>query len=881
MEHESTNPSGSTVTVDDLSAGPRGRPADEALVDQYAADGPRFAVWEPSPPAPRSDFSLTDGIWSRSEDTAQGEAVVMCTGSLLYDRPLERSARVGDTYEFRSLFSRVRDCLTAADLTVGSLGAVVADMYPAMSTIPPRYIDGHYTNAPPEYLDALRYAGFDCMALANPYNLDAGVRGISSTEREVHGADMVPSGLGRVKNPVFEVNGIRIAVLSFTVNAYRADEWITPDGASRLLNVDSEENVRAAVAQVKESGAQFVLAYLDCRSTEDSMDLAARKSAAVRLAEAGADYVVCTRPPLVSRQMVHSTSDGRTVPIASGTGSFMAGPRNHIDSPAAILKLVVRLTEDRRIEVEDSYVPVRRFPLYRGIASPVVPAHPYYNPDYRPADFADAEKTVSQRLGSHIGVDRTRTVTIDSHIRPQITPAEIAETLGLRFSRSDKRILGERIDVPVHVVAVQKEHLHEGCAAVLATRTVAGIVPDPITAEDAESAGAALAIAKAPVPSVPTLVVDDPGAAFVKVAAAIRRRYSPLTVAVTGSAGKTTAMEMLAPALNQRLRTLTVKGNYNTPRGAARMIQKLSDDDQAYIQEVHGGSPGTASVASRMLAPDIALVTSIGDAHLRQLGTIEKVIEAKMQIIDGLSSDGTLILNDDNEYLHAQSLPVRTLRYSTSDPSSDFVAQNIRQRDDVVEFEVVHPDGITSVVVHSRGMHNVSNALGAFAVAHTAGVPTHTIVAGLSRYRTRSVRQNLVEAGGYRLFVDAYNSNPLSLRSSISTLCEIPVGEGARRIAVLGDMGEQGSKAVENHIAAGAHISETAVDLVLSQGEGMAHTAEAIRAGGGSVSHAETVDELITAVRDHVRPGDLILFKAAGSVDLVKKVVYPVFGKVV
>src|SRR5690606_18839582 len=118
----------------------------------------------------------------------------------------------------------------------------------------------------------------------------------------------------------FEVNGIRIGVLSTTVNAYRTEERITSEGVDRLLNVHSSESVKTAVDEMKAAGAEFVLNYLDCRSSEDSLDLAARKEQAIISAEAGVDYVVCIRPPLVSRRIVHTTADGRKVPIATGIG---------------------------------------------------------------------------------------------------------------------------------------------------------------------------------------------------------------------------------------------------------------------------------------------------------------------------------------------------------------------------------------------------------------------------------------------------------------------------------------------------------------------------------------------------------------------------------
>ena len=856
---------------------------DEALVAAYSLREPPFAVQQKELHQDSEEFAFDtkDGVWKREQDSARGEAVIMCGGSLMYDRAMERNAHAGDTYEFRTHFRHVRSVLESADLAVGSLGSIVADMYPSLSSLPQRYAERHYVNARSEYVDALAYAGFDCLALAHPYNLDGGVRGISATERAVRDHGLVPSGLGRERNPIFDVNGVRIAVLSHTVNAYRVREVITAEGADRLLNVFDADAVRAAVRDAREAGAQFVLSYLDCRAAGSQLGLSDRRRAAERMAECGADYVVCTLPNVMSKYVTYMTTDGRSVPIATGIGTFMSGSGSGASTASALLRIVVRPGEDGGVMVDDSYIPVQRFNAYRGARAPVVPAHEYYNASFSAEAFDGGPARVSSRLGDGIGVDRARRVKIHTHNRPQITPNQIAEIVGTVFTEGDQKTLGGAADEPVHSIVVRADDLTEGCVAVLTKNVTLVRNHDEIPIEAAVAAGARMVVSYQQHEELPTLVVDDPWTSMCEVISAIREQYSPYTVAVTGTAGKTTTKEMLAEVFERHFRTLHVHGNYNTMRTAGLVVQKLAPDDEAYVQEVHGGSPGAASRLSSVISPDVCLITSIGEAHLEQMGSLEAIIEGKMQIIDGMRPGGTLILNDDNPHLQAQTPDVRTIRYSVHDRDVDYRAQDIRRSGDALEFEIVAPDGVHSAVVNSRGMHNVSNVLGVFAAGRAAGIPAQTIIAGISRYRPASTRQNLVQVGGYTLLVDAYNSNPISLESSVETLCDIPLAEGGRRVAVLGDMGEQGDRFDENHRAVGDMLADHRVDLVVCAGPGMKLAAERLHALGGAVHHYGSLDELAASLHTEISPADVVLFKAAGALELGKKVVYPVFGRII
>ncbi|WP_019158030.1 CapA family protein [Brevibacterium senegalense] len=856
---------------------------DEDLVGAYSVNEPPFAVQTERRSLDESDFEYDEAsqVWRRVQDTARREAVIMCGGSLTYDRTLERNAHAGDVYEFRTHFRHLRGVLDSADLAVGSLGVMVVDEFPTLSSMPKVYAGRHYANARSEYVDALKYAGFDCLALAHPYNLDGGVRGIASTERAVRERGVVPSGLGRAKTPLFDVNGLRIAVLSHTVNEYRIREVITGEGADRLLNVMDEDRVRASIREARETGAQFVLSYLDCRAAGTQLTRADRLAAAEAMAEYGVDYVVCTLPNVVSRYVRHQTSDGRTVPIATGLGTLIAGSGTGEETASALLRIVVRPGADGGVIVDDSYIPLQRFHAFRGARGPVVPAHEFYISEFDPAPFGNGPQQVANRLGDGISLDPSRRVKINTHMRPQISPAEIARALGVGFSAEDVVRLGGSMDEPVHSIVVRREDLAPGCVAVLASRTAENRNFDEIAMDEAVAAGALMAVALEPHAELPTLVVDDPWNALNAMMVAIRERYSPVTVAVTGTAGKTTTKEMLSEVFGRHFRTLNVQGNFNTKRTAGLVVQKLAPEDEAYVQEAHGGSPDAAKNLSTMIQPDICIITSIGEAHLEQMGTFEAIIEGKMQIIDGMRTGGVLILNDDNPHLRAQRPDVRTVRYSTEDRDVDYLARDIRRVGDALEFEIVGPDGVHTVVINSRGMHNVSNALGAFAAGREAGIPAPTIVAGLSRHRASSTRQNFVEVGGYSLLVDAYNSNPISLESGVETLCEIPIEPDGRRIAVLGDMGEQGDRFDENHRAVGDLLARYPVDLVVCSGPGMLLAAQRLHEHGVEVRHYERFDELAADLHAVITPADIVLFKAAGAVDLEKKVVFPVFGRVV
>lgn len=863
--------------------------SEEEIIAQYSAREPRFAQQQAAHSEDSTHrpfvFDPETDTWKREQDSAVGEAIIVCGGSLMYDRILESAAEVGDEYQFRQFFKRIKKAVSSGDLAIGSLGTVVAEMYPTVSTMSHSLSGrGHYTNARPEYLDGIRFGGFDALALSNSYNLDAGVRGVLATEANARSHGLVPSGLGRSKSPIFEVNGIRIALLSYSLGINSLDT-LNEDGPATLLSVFDPESSRTDIASVRSRGAQFVLVYLDGRSDDGALLRKSRESAAHILAEVGADYVVCTLPKSVTRYSKYSTTDGRVVPIASGLGTLMAGIGQPFSRVSVMLRITLRLAADGQVEIEDSYIPTQRSSRDRGGILPVAVAHQFFGDSRLDASSVNEIQSIASKfLGKLIPLDPTRRVGNGSIGHPHFTPAQISELLGTSFSTAELKKFGSLIDEVLPIVATP-DMLREGtCAFVMAFRPgknsrtrFKGIEP-----LDVRTTLPTMAVAEHAIEGIPTLVVDDVWAAYMRIVEVVRARYDPFTVAITGTAGKTTTKDMLGLVFPRQIPTMTASGNGNTEIRAAASILRLSGMERALIQEVHGASPGSARALSLMVKPHVSIITSIGEGHLEQMGSLENIVKGKMGITGGLRQDGVLIINNDNDHLRALHPSVNTIRYGLEDPNVDYHARNVQSTGNGVSFEIVEPDGLAHRVhLYVFGKHNVSNALAVFAAARQALLPANKIIAGLSRFRSSSTRQNVIEVGGYQVFLDAFNSNVLSLTLALEAFKSIePASPTGRRIVVMGDMGEQGDKFVENHELMGEKISEIGIDLFLGIGEGTAHTARIASGLGIRSSHFESSEELIRALSGRIIPGDSLLFKGSGAVNLSETVVYPLFGRI-
>ena len=814
-----------------------------------------------------------------TRDTAVNEVRITCLGRFEYDAALEAASCYDGDYSFKPSLRRTTDYTKQADFVVGALTASCSSDVPTSGMLP----QGAVANCRPEYLAAIRYAGVDCLAASCFYSFDGGVESAARTYQAVRDAQMACAGVGAQRTALFEANNIRFAVLSYTQDCRNLRNLLTQRVGSQLVNVYQADVFAADVAAARAQGAEFVLVYLDLSNATTGVSLGASTRIAREMAEFGADYVIGLRPGAPSGYERFTTSRGVNVPIVTSLGAHTSGTVDAEGSLAAAIKLSVIKDEHGNIEVNDCFVPLKRFDEYDGARNVTAAAGKYYNDAYKLSDFKRVKTSLAESFGSDLDIDQTRRVKVRTHNASHLSVKDICDIAGVTNTTDLKNSLGEKFDKPVEKIVTRRQDLGKGCIAVIFKTK-----PERrFTAQEAFGAGALLVIGKEKAGSGPFLSVENPYQLFKKLMITIRDRYNPVVVAVTGTMGKSTTKELAYGAFAQHFNTLCVEGNNNTLNTSTVVLQKLTSGDEAYVQEVHEGSPGSAQAISEMIKPSICIITAVAEGHLEQLGTMENVVKEIMAVTTGMDENGLLILNDDNEYLHEQHPSCRTVRVSYGNAECDYYAKDVVETADQLMFTICCDEGEYRALLNMPGLHNVNNALTVFAAGREAGIPPYEIISGMAHYvpsqsehKANRQRQNLVRHGGYQLLIDCYNSSPQALKSSIETLMRIDLPVDARRICILADMAEQGEDEVAVHFNTGEDIAQSGVDVFLCYGPLCAHLVEGVRSKGGKAYHFMHRETFNRALASIARPGDAILFKGSHSFALYDDTVVPVFGDI-
>jgi UDP-N-acetylmuramoyl-tripeptide--D-alanyl-D-alanine ligase len=364
---------------------------------------------------------------------------------------------------------------------------------------------------------------------------------------------------------------------------------------------------------------------------------------------------------------------------------------------------------------------------------------------------------------------------------------------------------------------------------------------------------------------VATLVVADARIAFGKLAAAYRKDFSLPVIAVGGSNGKTTTKELLASVLRQKFPTLWSEASFNNDIGVPATLLRLEKSHQAAVLEAGTNHPGELAPLVKMIQPKFGVITSIGREHLEFFGDVAGVAQEEGWLAELLPADGKLFLNGDGEW--TEKIVARTkakiVRIGFGE-KNDWRAKKIRLDKNGVTFQVGSPQEKFSgeYRVNLLGRHQAANALFAIAVGAELGLEIAQIKRGLAECQPPKMRMQFWEANGVRVLDDAYNANADSMRAALETLCDLPLQ--GRRVAVLGDMGELGAHSEASHAEIGKRAAELKIGQLFAVGTMAGVVAKAARDGGLTrVIEFENVEAAMKAVKNFLKPGDVVLLKAS------------------
>lgn len=373
---------------------------------------------------------------------------------------------------------------------------------------------------------------------------------------------------------------------------------------------------------------------------------------------------------------------------------------------------------------------------------------------------------------------------------------------------------------------------------------------------------------------LPCILVDDPSALFIKLSNALRRELlqSTKVVAVTGSVGKTTTTEMMSLVAGAKFKTYHSEKNTNGFASISNHLQTISTDYSVYVQEVGAYFPGLVEADAMMLEPDACVITNIGTSHVDLYGTVENIVYDKLALTRHLTPNGMAFVNYDDATLRRQKYDCNVTWFSLDNPEADFYAANVKYGDGMIEYDIIGDGATTHIRLASYGMHNIINSVVAFAFGCWCGIPKDAIAAAFLKFKTEGIRQNYCNIGGYRLYIDCFNSAPNSLESAIETVTKIPIGEGCKRIAVLGDMLKMGELSSQLHIDCGKALAKYNIDLFLCYGPYMYYMANELKQRGCRVMYTASREQLDLWVAANVHRGDLVLFKSGHRMYLARTI---------
>ena len=394
--------------------------------------------------------------------------------------------------------------------------------------------------------------------------------------------------------------------------------------------------------------------------------------------------------------------------------------------------------------------------------------------------------------------------------------------------------------------------------------------------EAALKAGAGLAvIAKAQrarfAANAPLLIVDDVLDGLRDLAHAARARLTGKVIAVTGSVGKTGTKEALKLALSADGDTHVSAASYNNHWGVPLSLARCPAQVKYAVFEIGMNHAGEITPLTKLVRPQVAIITTIEPVHLEYFGSLEKIADAKAEIFAGVEKGGAAVLNRDNALFARLVVAAKAAGVSRivsfgehQEAAARLVRCALQPDSSTVEAQILGQP--VTYKLGAPGRHLVLNSLAVLAASALAGADRAKAGLALAQLQPavgRGARATLNVPGGSALLIDeSYNANPASMRAAIALLGQAPVGARGRRIAVLGDMLELGQQGPAMHAGLAEAIAAAKVDLVFCSGPLMAALWQALPSGARG-GYAETAAALQPAVLDAIRDGDAVMVKGS------------------
>lgn len=360
-----------------------------------------------------------------------------------------------------------------------------------------------------------------------------------------------------------------------------------------------------------------------------------------------------------------------------------------------------------------------------------------------------------------------------------------------------------------------------------------------------------------------TILVEDTGKALLDLGHFYRKQFNIPVIGITGSVGKTSTKEIVAAILSGRYNVHKNEGNFNNEIGVPLTLFKLRPEHEIAVVEMGMNHFGEIHNLSYAASPNMGIITNIGTSHIENLGSREGILKAKLEMLDGMADNGKLIVCGDNDLLgNLSAQKVEVISYGFTD-DKPYQATNITSQGEYTRAHIKTPSANYDIEIKALGEHMIYNVLAGIAVAEAYGLTEEEIKRGLKTYAPAKMRMHITKGmNNMTLIDDTYNASPESMQAALKVLKDF--NSNGRKVAVLGDMLEQGEFAQALHESVGEVAAKMGIDLLCAVGPLARHIYEgAKKVGNIQVIYYETKEAWMQNKDQFLQNDDTLLFKAS------------------
>ncbi len=349
-----------------------------------------------------------------------------------------------------------------------------------------------------------------------------------------------------------------------------------------------------------------------------------------------------------------------------------------------------------------------------------------------------------------------------------------------------------------------------------------------------------------------------------------RKSIDTNIIAITGSCGKTTLKELLGNVLSKISKVSISPKSYNNKFGVPLSLFNLKQNDEFGILEVGMDKKGEIDYLSKIIEPDVGVITNINYAHAKNFKNIKQIALAKSEIINNIKPYGRVVLNADDSFfqLHkkiAKEKKIKVVSFGIKNQKADIKLINIKTFGKKFKINVELNNKKKHFKLSNDFQNNIYNTLAALAV-----ISIHKNIFKLNE----NIFLNFKIPGGrgdysvvkfynkkINLIDQSYNSNPLSLKSAIKNFEKIK-SKKSNKYLLIGDMLELGSHSKKLHKSIAPIINQTKIDKVFVKGK----MASIIFAGISKAKKGRILlnkSQIIELIRKDLNNNDYLMIKAS------------------